>query len=330
MGLYEIVSLVVQLLGLIVPLLVGVAYFTLAERKILSSIQRRRGPNVVGIYGLTQALADGLKLFLKERVLPTRANPLLFRLAPVARFTLALLFWGVLPIREGMVFRDVNLGIMYLFAVSSLAVYGVLIAGWRSNRVYAFFGALRSTAQMVSYEVSFGFLLVNVLLCVGRLNLRAIVEWQRTIWLCIPLLPVCLMFLVSILAETNRHPFDLPEAEAELVSGYNVEYSGMGFALFFLAEYGNMIGMRVLTSILFFGGWLPPLAIAPFTWVPGAVWMGFKALFFVCFFIWARAAYPRYRYDQLMRLGWKRFLPASLGCVLFTAGILMGFDGLPR
>jgi len=329
MGLYDIVSLVVQLLGLIVCLLLGVAYFTLVERKVLSSIQRRRGPNVVGVYGLTQALSDGLKLFLKERVLPTRANPLLFTLAPVFRFTLALVFWGVLPVGENMVYRDLNLGVMYLFAISSLAVYGVLIAGWRSNRVYAFFGALRSTAQMVSYEVSFGFLLVNILLCVGRLNLRAIVEWQRTVWLVVPLLPVCLMFLVSILAETNRHPFDLPEAEAELVSGYNVEYSGMGFALFFLAEYGNMIGMRVLTSVLFFGGWLPPINMAPFTWVPGPLWVGMKGLVFVLFFIWARAAYPRYRYDQLMRLGWKRFLPMSLGCVLFTSGVLMGFDGLP-
>ncbi len=322
-------SLLVQLLALIVPLLIGVAYFTLIERKLLSSIQRRRGPNVVGVYGLTQALADGLKLFLKERVVPTRANPLLYALAPIITFTLALMLWACIPMGEGMVFVDLPLGILYLFAISSLGVYGVLIAGWSSNRAYAFLGALRSTAQMISYEVSIGFIMATVLLCVGSLNLSKVVEFQQTVWLMIPLFPVFLMWLVSILAETNRHPFDLPEAEAELVSGYNVEYSGMGFALFFLGEYRNMIAMRALTRVLFLGGWLPPLAIAPLTWIPGPIWMGLKTLVFICFFIWARAAYPRYRYDQLMRLGWKVFLPASLGYLLFTAGLLMAFDGLP-
>lgn len=320
-----VLSVVVQVLLIIVPLLVGVAYFTLAERKYLSSIQRRRGPNVVGIFGLLQPLADGLKLLLKETIMPTSANVALFLMAPVIAFTLSLLGWAAIPLGHGFVFSDLNIGLMYLFAISSLGVYGVLMAGWSSNSKYAFLGGLRSAAQMVSYEVSIGFILVNVLLCAGSMNLSEIVLAQSTIWYCVPLFPVFILFFVSVLAETNRHPFDLPEAEAELVSGYNVEYSAMGFALFFLGEYGNMILMSALTVILFMGGWLAPFGLSFFD---GALMMGVKTFLFICLFIWARAAYPRYRYDQLMRLGWKVFLPFSMGWVILTSGILLGFGGL--
>lgn len=321
-----ILSLLLKILAIVLPLLIAVAFFTVAERKFMSSIQRRKGPNVVGIYGLLQAFADGLKLLLKETILPTSSNLGIFLLAPVVTFSLSLLGWAVFPLGYGMVFVDLNLGILYLFAISSLGVYGIIMAGWSSNSKYAFLGALRSAAQMVSYEVSLGFTLVGVLLCAGSLNLTEIVLSQESIWYCIPLFPLLLVFFVSVLAETNRHPFDLPEAEAELVSGYNVEYSAMGFALFFLGEYSNMILMSAFTALLFLGGWLAPFSL---TYFDGPLCFAIKTFFFMSLFIWARAAYPRYRYDQLMRLGWKVFLPLSMGWLIFTAGILMGFNGLP-
>jgi NADH-quinone oxidoreductase subunit H len=325
-----ILSIVLKILGIVLPLLISVAYFTLAERKILGAIQRRRGPNVVGVFGLLQPLADGLKLLLKETIIPSNANTIIFILAPIITFLLALLGWAVIPFGEGMVFADLNVGILYLFAISSLGVYGIICAGWASNSKYAFLGALRSAAQMVSYEVSMGVIIICVLLCVGSLNISQIVLAQTNVWFAIPLFPMFIMFAISILAETNRHPFDLPEAEAELVSGYNVEYSAMGFALFFLGEYANMLLMSGMTVILFLGGWLPPFDIIPFTWIPGSLWFGMKICLFVIFFIWARAAFPRYRYDQLMRLGWKVFLPLSLGWLFFTAGILISFNILPH
>lgn len=321
-----LLGIIIKILGIVIPLLIAVAYFTLAERKMMSSIQRRRGPNVVGIYGLFQPLADGLKLLLKETILPTRANVGIFLLAPVLTFLLSLLAWAAVPLGYGMVFADLNIGVLYLFAISSLGVYGIVMAGWASNSKYAFLGALRSAAQMVSYEVSMGFTMVTVLLCAGSLNLREIVLAQQRVWYIFPLFPMFLIFFVSALAETNRHPFDLPEAEAELVSGYNVEYSAMGFALFFLGEYGNMILMSSITVLLFLGGWLTPFGISFFD---GPLCFAIKTLFFICLFIWARAAFPRYRYDQLMRLGWKVFLPISMGWLVLTAGILIGFNWLP-
>jgi len=306
-----------------------VAYFTLAERKIMGAMQRRKGPNVVGTFGLLQPLADGFKLLIKETVIPSNANTVVFILAPIITFLLSLLGWAVIPFGEGMVLADLNVGIMYLFAISSLGVYGVITSGWSSNSKYAFLGALRSAAQMVSYEVSIGVIIITVLLCVGSLNLSEIVLAQQTIWFFIPLFPMFIMFFISALAETNRHPFDLPEAEAELVAGYNVEYSAMGFALFFLGEYANMLLMSGMTVILFLGGWLPILPILPFTWIPGPLWFGIKMCLFVVLFIWARAAFPRYRYDQLMRLGWKIFLPLSLAYLFLVAGILVSFGWLP-
>jgi NADH-quinone oxidoreductase subunit H len=306
-----------------------VAYFTLAERKIMASMQRRKGPNVIGTFGLLQALADGFKLLIKETVIPSNANTVVFILAPIITFLLSLLGWAVIPFGEGLVLADLNVGIMYLFAVSSLGVYGIITAGWSSNSKYAFLGALRSAAQMVSYEVSLGVIIITVLLCVGSLNLSDIIIAQQSVWFCIPLAPMFIMFFISALAETNRHPFDLPEAEAELVAGYNVEYSAMGFALFFLGEYANMLLMSGMTVILFLGGWLAPISIIPFTWIPGPLWFGIKMCIFVVLFIWARAAFPRYRYDQLMRLGWKVFLPLSLGYLFLVAGILISFGWLP-
>ena len=266
---------------------------------------------------------------VKETILPSNANTVIFVIAPILTFFLAIVGWAVIPFGVGMVFSDLNVGVLYLFAISSLGVFGIIMSGWSSNSKYAFLGGLRSAAQMVSYEVSIGFVLVAVLLCVGSLNLTEVVLAQQSIWFAIPLFPMFLMFFISALAETNRHPFDLPEAEAELVAGYNVEYSAIGFALFFLGEYANMILMSSITTILFLGGWLPALDVLPLNLIPGPFWFGLKALFFMLLFIWARAAYPRYRYDQLMRLGWKVFLPLSLGWVLMTAGILMGFNWLP-
>jgi NADH-quinone oxidoreductase subunit H len=324
-----LISIIIKILGIVVPLLVAVAFLTLAERKIMASMQRRKGPNVVGFFGILQPMADGLKLLIKEPVLPSSANTVVFLAAPVITFLLALIVWAVIPFDEGVVLSDLNVGILYIFAISSLGVYGIITAGWSSNSKYAFLGALRSTAQMVSYEVSIGLIIIAVLLCVGSLNLSEIVLAQKEVWFAVPLFPLLLLFFISCLAETNRAPFDLPEAEAELVAGYNVEYSSMGFALFFLGEYANMIMMSVLCVILFLGGWLPPLNIPIFFWVPGSMWLGFKTIFFLFLYIWVRAAFPRYRYDQLMRLGWKVFLPLSLAWVLFVAGVLVSFDLLP-
>ena len=295
----------------------------------MASMQRRKGPNVIGTFGLLQPLADGFKLLIKETVIPSNANTVVFILAPIITFLLSLLGWAVIPFGEGLVLADLNVGIMYLFAVSSLGVYGIITAGWSSNSKYAFLGALRSAAQMVSYEVSLGVIIITVLLCVGSLNLSDIIIAQQSVWFCTPLAPMFIMFFISALAETNRHPFDLPEAEAELVAGYNVEYSAMGFALFFLGEYANMLLMSGMTVILFLGGWLAPISIIPFTWIPGPLWFGIKMCIFVVLFIWARAAFPRYRYDQLMRLGWKVFLPLSLGYLFLVAGILISFGWLP-
>jgi len=321
--------LILKILLIIVPLLLSVAYFTLAERKIMASIQRRRGPNVIGYLGLLQPLADGLKLFIKETILPTSANIFIFLLAPLLTFFLSLMGWIVIPFGENLVVANVNIGLLYLFAISSLSVYGIILSGWSSNSKYAFLGSLRSASQMVSYEVSIGFIVISVVLCCGSFNLSEIIFSQSKVWYCLPLFPMFLIFFVSALAETNRHPFDLPEAEAELVSGYNVEYSAMGFALFFLGEYANMLLMSSLTTILFFGGWLPILNIIPFTFVPGPVWFGGKICIFVVLFCWIRAALPRYRYDQLMSLGWKTFLPISIGWLFFSSSVLICFNFLP-
>ena len=326
---FFVFSTVAKILGLIVPLLLAVAFLTLAERKVMASMQRRKGPNVVGIFGLLQPLADGLKLLCKEPVLPSNANLFIFLLAPVLTFTLSLISWAVIPFGEGVVLSDLNLGVLYLFAISSLGVYGIITAGWSSNSKYAFLGCLRSAAQMVSYEVSLGLIIITVLLCVGSLNLSDIVTAQEEIWFCVPLFPLCILFFISCLAETNRAPFDLPEAEAELVAGYNVEYSSLGFALFFLGEYANMILMSGMCVLLFFGGWLPPFEITFLYWIPSGVWFGLKIVCFLFLYIWVRAAFPRYRYDQLMRLGWKVFLPLSLAWVVFVAGTLLAFDWLP-
>nr|QRG32471.1 NADH dehydrogenase subunit 1 [Nannochloropsis limnetica] len=321
---------VLKILSVVVVVLIGVAYFTLAERKIMGTIQRRKGPNVVGFQGLLQPLADGLKLFVKESILPSNANKALFILAPMLTFGLSLIGWAVIPFGESLVLADINVGILYLLAVSALGVYGIILSGWSSNSKYAFLGALRSAAQMVSYEVSIGFILITVVLCSGSFNLSSIVLAQEKVWFCVPHLPMFILFFISALAETNRHPFDLPEAEAELVSGYNVEYSAMGFALFFLGEYANMLLMSALTAILFLGGWLPLFNIFPFTIIPGSVWFGLKIGFFVVLFIVMRACLPRFRYDQLMSLGWKVFLPFSLGWLILTASILMSFNWLPN
>lgn len=320
---------ILQFLCIVLPLLIAVAYLTLAERKIMASMQQRKGPNVVGIFGLLQPLADGLKLLIKETVIPSSANILIFVIAPLLTFMLSLVAWAVIPFDVNMVYSDINVGILYLFAISSLGVYGIITAGWASNSKYAFLGALRSAAQMVSYEVSLGLIIINILITVGSLNLTKIVEAQSTVWFIIPFLPLFIIFFISALAETNRAPFDLPEAEGELVAGYNVEYASMGFALFFLGEYGNMILMSSICTILFLGGWLPPIDIIPFSYIPGTLWFGIKVAALLFLFVWVRAAFPRYRYDQLMRLGWKVFLPLSLGWVFFTSGILVVFDALP-
>ena len=318
-----------QALALLVPVLMGVAYLTLAERKILAAIQIRKGPNVVGPFGLAQPFADAIKMMMKETIIPTGANRILFILAPMITFALAMLGWAVIPVNDGWAIADINVGILYLFAISSLGVYGVIIAGWASNSKYAFLGAMRSAAQMVSYEVSMGFVIVTVLLCVGSLNLTDIVRAQERIWFVIPLFPMFVVFFISILAETNRSPFDLPEGESEIVAGFFVEYSAMAFALFFLGEYSSMILMSALTSILFLGGWLPLFDIAPFNWLPGPVWFILKICLCLFVFVWVRGTMPRFRYDQLMRLGWKVFLPLSLVWLLLTAGVLVVMGWLP-
>lgn len=321
--------MVLKILAITLPIMASVAYLTYAERKVIGAMQLRKGPNVVGPFGLLQPIADAIKLFMKETVIPTGANRGVFILAPMVTFILAIVAWAVIPFGAGMVLADINVGILYLFAISSLGVYGILMAGWASNSKYAFLGAMRSAAQMVSYEVSMGLIIITVLLCAGSLNLSVIVESQRDMWYVIPLFPMAVIFFVSTLAETNRHPFDLPEAEAELVAGYNVEYSAMTFALFFLGEYANMILMSAMTAVLFLGGWLPPFDIAPFNWLPGPVWLALKIAFCLFIFIWIRATFPRYRYDQLMRLGWKVFLPLSLAAVVIVAGVLVAFDMAP-
>jgi NADH-quinone oxidoreductase subunit H len=324
------VILVGEILAVIVPVLLAVAYLTYAERKVIGAIQMRRGPNVVGWFGLLQPIADGVKLLFKETIIPTGANRAVFVAAPMITFSLALVAWAVIPFGDGIVLANINVGILYLFAVSSLGVYGVIMAGWASNSKYPFLGALRSAAQMVSYEVSIGFVMVTVLLCVGSLNLSDIVRAQRHVWFAIPLLPMFAIFFISALAETNRTPFDLPESESELVAGYFSEYSSMTFALFFLGEYANMILMSASTTILFLGGWLPPVNLPPFTWIPGPVWFAAKIALMLFCFLWVRATFPRYRYDQLMRLGWKVFLPFTLFWLVLTAGVLVAFGWLPE
>ena len=323
-----------QILLIVLPIMGAVAYLTLAERKVIAAMQLRKGPNVVGPFGLFQPVADGLKLLVKETVIPSGANRVVFILAPMLTFVLALVAWAVIPFDAGWVLADINVGILYLFAISSLGVYGIIMAGWASNSKYAFLGALRSAAQMVSYEVAIGFVIITVLMCVGSLNLTDVVMAQQGggfwSWYWLPLFPMFIIFFISALAETNRHPFDLPEAEAELVAGYNVEYSSMTFALFFLGEYANMILMSGMTAVLFLGGWLPPFDIEPFTWIPGVIWFALKIALCLFVFLWVRATFPRYRYDQLMRLGWKVFLPFSLLWVAVTAGALIAFDWLPN
>ena len=321
--------IVLQIFAVIVPLLISVAYLTLAERRVIGFMQLRKGPNVVGPFGLLQPFADALKLLSKETILPAGADKVTFIIAPMLTFVLALVAWAVIPFGKSLVIADINVGILYLFAISSLGVYGVIMAGWASNSKYAFLGALRSAAQMVSYEVSMGLVIINVLLCVGSLNLSDIIEAQKTVWFALPLFPMFIVFFVSTLAETNRAPFDLPEGESELVAGYFVEYSSMSFALFFLGEYANMILMSAMTTILFLGGWLPPFDIYPLNVIPGPIWFILKISLVLFVFLWMRATTPRYRYDQLMRLGWKIFLPFSLLWVVLTAGFLISFDMLP-
>jgi NADH-quinone oxidoreductase subunit H len=326
---WRLVVIVLQILAIVVPLLVAVAYLTYAERKVIGAIQLRKGPNVVGPLGLLQPLADGAKLFLKETILPTGANKAVFVVAPMLTFILALIAWAVIPFDQGWVLADINVGVLYLFAISSLGVYGIIMSGWASNSKYAFLGGLRSAAQMVSYEVSMGLVMISVLITTGSLNLTDIVMKQKeTIWFVIPHFPMFVIYLVSILAETNRAPFDLPESESELVAGYNVEYSAMTFALFFLGEYANMILMSGITTVLFLGGWLPVPGLG---WLPlpGVIWFALKVCLILFVFLWVRATFPRYRYDQLMRLGWKIFLPFSLFWLVLTSGVLVAFGWLP-
>ncbi len=312
-----------KILVFVVVVLVGMAYLTYAERKIISAMQMRIGPNVVGPFGLLQPFADAVKLMTKETVVPTGASTIVFFLAPMITFSLAMIAWAVIPVASGWVISDLNVGVLYLFAVSSMGVYGIVMAGWASNSRYAFLGAMRSASQMVSYEVSMGFVMICVLMTAGTLNLTQIVEAQRGMWFVLPHFPMFIIFFISVLAETNRHPFDLPEAESELVAGFMTEYSSMSFALFFLGEYANMIMMSGMISILFLGGWLPPFGIHIFGHESGLLWFALKVCFCLFVFIWVRATFPRYRYDQLMRLGWKVFLPFSLVWLVLTAGFLV-------
>ena len=326
----QIILRALETLAVLVPLLLIVAYATYAERRILGAMQLRKGPNVVGPFGLWQAFADAIKMIMKETIVPTGANRFLFLLAPMLTFSLAMLAWVVVPTGNNLAVANINVGILYLFAISSLGVYGIIIAGWSSNSKYAFLGGLRSAAQMVSYEVSIGFVLVSVLLCVGSLNLNDIVRAQNGLWFCIPLFPMFVVFFISGLAECNRVPFDLPEGESEIVAGFMVEYSSMSYAMFFLGEYANMVLMSGMTSILFLGGWMSPLPFAPFTWIPGPIWFILKICLMMFMFFWVRATFPRFRYDQLMRLGWKVFLPLSLGWMVLTACALEVFGWLPN
>ncbi|MDA7811400.1 NADH-quinone oxidoreductase subunit NuoH [Candidatus Pelagibacter sp.] len=318
-----------KILFLLVPVLVSVAMIVWLDRRIWAFVQKRQGPNVVGPFGLLQSLADALKYIFKEVIIPSSSNKVIFILAPIVTMTLALISWAVIPLSETQVLADINVGILYIFAVSSLGVYGIIMGGWASNSKYPFLGAIRSAAQMVSYEVSIGVIIINVLLCVGSLNLNDIVMAQENLWFVIPLFPMFVIFFISALAETNRPPFDLPEAEAELVAGYQTEYSGMMYAMFWLGEYANILLMCAMGSILFLGGWLSPIDIYPFDLIPGAIWMIFKILFLFVLFALVKAIVPRYRYDQLMRLGWKIFLPLSLTWVVLTASYLFYFNLLP-
>jgi NADH-quinone oxidoreductase subunit H len=320
---------VYKILFLLVPVLVSVAMIVWLDRRVWAFVQKRQGPNVVGPFGLLQSLADALKYIFKEIIIPSSSNKIIFILAPIVTMTLALIAWAVIPFSATQVLADINVGILYLFAVSSLGVYGIIMGGWASNSKYPFLGAIRSAAQMVSYEVSIGVIIINVLLCVGSLNLNDIVEAQKNLWFVIPLFPMFVIFFISALAETNRPPFDLPEAEAELVAGYQTEYSGMMYAMFWLGEYANILLMCAMGAILFLGGWMSPIEIYPFTLVPGAVWLILKILLLFILFALVKAIVPRYRYDQLMRLGWKVFLPLSLIWVVLTASYLFYFNLLP-
>jgi NADH-quinone oxidoreductase subunit H len=320
---------VYKILFLLVPVLVSVAMIVWLDRRVWAFVQKRQGPNVVGPFGLLQSLADALKYIFKEMIIPSSSNKVIFILAPIVTMTLALIAWAVIPFGTTQVLADINVGILYLFAVSSLGVYGIIMGGWASNSKYPFLGAIRSAAQMVSYEVSIGVIIINVLLCVGSLNLNDIVIAQKNLWFVIPLFPMFVIFFISALAETNRPPFDLPEAEAELVAGYQTEYSGMMYAMFWLGEYANILLMCAMGAILFLGGWLSPIEIYPFTLVPGALWLILKILLLFFLFALVKAIVPRYRYDQLMRLGWKVFLPFSLIWVVLTASFLFYFNLLP-
>ena len=324
--LFEIFYIILKIVLIILPLMIFIAYLTYFERRVIGAIQLRKGPNVVGPFGLFQPLADGLKLLTKETVVPTNSNKLIFLFSPILTFTLALVAWAVIPIDYDIVLSNINVGILYVFAISSLGVYGIIMAGWSSNSRYAFLGALRSAAQMISYEVSIGLIIINILLTVGSLNLTEIVLAQKNLWFFIPHFPVFIIFFISTLAETNRAPFDLPEAEAELVAGYNVEYSSLAFGLFFLGEYGNMILMSSLTTILFLGGWYPPFDYDFLYFIPGFFWFFLKVCIILFLFLWIRATLPRYRYDQLMRLGWKVFLPISLLWIVITSSYLYFFE----
>ena len=320
---FNILIIVFKILLIVIPLLLFIAYLTYFERKVIGAMQLRKGPNVVGPFGLFQPIADGIKLLTKETIFPENANKLIFILSPIITFTLALIGWAVIPIDYKIVLADINVGVMYIFAVSSLGVYGIIMAGWASNSRYAFLGALRSAAQMISYEVSIGLIIISVLITSGSLNLSEIVMKQQNMWYIIPHFPMFVIFFISTLAETNRAPFDLPEAESELVAGYNVEYSSMSFGLFFLGEYGNMILMSSMSTILFLGGWLPPVDIYFFQNIPGFIWFLLKVTFLLFLFLWVRATLPRYRYDQLMRLGWKVFLPLSLAWIIITSSVVI-------
>jgi len=324
-----LISEIYKILYVLIPVLVSVAMIVWLDRRIWAFVQKRRGPNVVGPFGLFQTLADALKYIFKEIIIPASSNKIIFILAPIVTMTLALIAWAVIPFSEDFVLADINVGILYIFAISSLGVYGIIMGGWASNSKYPFLGSIRSAAQMVSYEVSIGVIIINVLLCVGSLNLNDIVLAQQKIWFVIPLFPMFVIFFISSLAETNRPPFDLPEAEAELVAGYQTEYSGMMYAMFWLGEYANILLMCALGSILFLGGWLAPINISPFDMVPPPIWLILKILFLFILFALIKAIVPRYRYDQLMRLGWKVFLPFSLIWVVLTSGYLLYFDLLP-
>jgi|TARA_B110000305_G_C19363038_1_gene600426 NADH-quinone oxidoreductase subunit H len=321
---------VYKILFLLVPILVSVAMIVWLDRRVWGLVQKRKGPNVVGPFGLLQTVADALKYIFKEIIIPASANKTVFILAPIVTMTLALVAWAVIPMSEDLVLADINVGVLYLFAVSSLGIYGIIMGGWASNSKYPFLGAIRSAAQMVSYEVSIGIIIINVLLCVGSLNLKDIVLAQKEMWYVIPLFPMFVIFFISALAETNRPPFDLPEAEAELVAGYQTEYSGMMYAMFWLGEYANILLMCAMGSVLFLGGWLPIIDIFPFNLIPAPVWMILKILFLFLLFALIKATVPRYRYDQLMRLGWKIFLPLSLLYLVLTASFLLYFDKLPK